>query len=130
MSLPPNPVGRGRPPTHSQFKSGQSGNPKGRPKASSTLAADIHAEMNTTVPMPVKGKQVPITKQRYLVKVAMDKASKGDIRMLMQLMAAGGFSDSHTAETSADNSKTRPLPPEDKAIIDAHDRRSALGRQS
>lgn len=45
-STDPYPVGYGRPPTHTRFKPGQSGNPKGRPKGAkneATIWRDIFA---------------------------------------------------------------------------------------
>lgn len=38
-------VGYGKPPRHSQFKPGQSGNPRGRKKGSRGLRTDLHAEL-------------------------------------------------------------------------------------
>jgi Family of unknown function (DUF5681) len=39
-------VGRGRPPLHSRYKPGQSGNPKGRPKRRRSFAMDIAAALD------------------------------------------------------------------------------------
>lgn len=38
-----NAIGYGRPPTHSRWRKGQSGNPKGRPKSRSEIVADAAA---------------------------------------------------------------------------------------
>lgn len=42
-------VGRGRPPTSSQFRKGQSGNPKGRPRGSRTRAAPYETVLGQKV---------------------------------------------------------------------------------
>jgi hypothetical protein len=38
-------VGYGRPPIHTRFKPGQSGNPAGRPKGAQNFATEIAAEL-------------------------------------------------------------------------------------
>jgi hypothetical protein len=49
-------VGYGKPPKHSQFQKGKSGNPKGRPKGTkspSTLANEMFLKLVTVTKMPV-----------------------------------------------------------------------------
>src|SRR5262245_29021911 len=43
-------VGYARPPLHSRFKRGQSGNPKGRPRGSRSVASVLHRILNEKVP--------------------------------------------------------------------------------
>jgi hypothetical protein len=45
-------VGYGKPPLHSRFQPGQSGNPAGRPKGRQTLARDLYEELQETIAAP------------------------------------------------------------------------------
>ena len=53
-------VGYGKPPTHSQFRPGQSGNPAGRRKGVRNLKTDV----KRTLEMPVKVKEGGRTRTR------------------------------------------------------------------
>jgi len=75
-------VGYRKPPKHTQFKKGQSGNPRGRPKGSRNLATDFAAELGERVTVREHGRSRKITKQRALVKALTDKAREGDVRAI------------------------------------------------
>ena len=49
-------VGYGRPPKDKQFKKGQSGNPKGRPKGSRNFRTDLQEELQMQVQVTENGK--------------------------------------------------------------------------
>lgn len=71
-------VGYGKPPKATQFKPGQSGNPKGRPKGSKNLVTDLSEELSEKIIVTEGGKQIKITKQRAMIKSLLAKALKGD----------------------------------------------------
>jgi hypothetical protein len=80
-------TGYGRPPKHSQFKKGQSGNPRGRPKGASSFKADLAAELQEKLALFENGKERKITKQRAFIKTLTAAAIKKDIRAVNALLA-------------------------------------------
>lgn len=86
-------VGYGKPPVASQFTSGRSGNPKGRPKGSKSLRDHLDRELNKRVAVTVDGRQVRLTKGEVVAKQLVDKAMRGDARSIEKLFkTAGGVS--------------------------------------
>ena len=77
-------IGHGKPPQASQYKAGQSGNPKGRPKKNiySSFAEDLFKELQSPVTYTENGKVKKITKQQALAKSCIKKASEGNTHVL------------------------------------------------
>src|SRR5215831_17947385 len=76
-------VGYGKPPRHSQFKKGQSGNPKGRPKevkAHMPVSRIIRHSLSEEVQGQVNGKTRKMTALEAIIEVQSAKALKGDTR--------------------------------------------------
>jgi hypothetical protein len=80
-------IGRGRPPAQHQFKKGQSGNPKGRPKGVRNLKIELEDELNEKIKVIEGGKETFISKQRAIVKALVAKAIKGDARAATAVLA-------------------------------------------
>src|SRR5258708_18495570 len=78
-------VGCGKPPQHTRFKKGESGNPTGRPKNSKNLTTLLEKELKQRVVITENGRRRSITKQEAMVKHLVNKAVSGD-RPLMQLL--------------------------------------------
>jgi len=75
-------VGYGRPPQHRQFKPGQSGNPRGRPKGALGFDASVARELDTKITVVEGGNRKTISKKEAAAKRLVEKALKGDMPAL------------------------------------------------
>lgn len=71
-------VGFGKPPKHTQFKPGQSGNPNGRPKKGTTAAEVALRQVRKSVIIKVAGKLKKVSMLEAIVTQHAVKAAKGD----------------------------------------------------
>lgn len=106
-------VGYGRPPKRTQFKPGQSGNPRGRPKGAKNLKTDLREELRAKMTIQINGTAVTASKQRLMLKTLSARAASGDIRAIKTLadlaMQIIGPEDADTAK--------RTLSPNDEALL-------------
>jgi hypothetical protein len=105
-------VGYGRPPKHSRFRRGRSGNPTGRPKRRPSFRAALLAELATA--MPGKDQRRAGSKLQALVKTLVDKAIAGDARaqsLLVGVLIRVG---------EAEDNEATSLTPDDREILDAY----------
>lgn len=115
MTRPRGEVGYCKPPKHTQFKPGRSGNPKGRPKGTQDLKTDLIQELSERIAITESGKSLRVSKQRLIVKSLTARAIKGDVRaasILINLLAQTMGLDPHEV-TKVD------LSAEDQAILTA-----------
>ena|SRR5215475_4262770 len=76
---PKSAVGYGRPPRNRQFKPGQSGNPRGRPKGRKNFATALADGLRRPVKVRDKnGKIRTLTAQEAMIEVQINKALAGD----------------------------------------------------
>lgn len=83
-------VGYQKPPKHSQWKAGQSGNPSGRPKKIKDFEKLMDIELSKELRITEGGRQVTISKREVIIKKLINEALKGDprtIKMLLPLMS-------------------------------------------
>ena len=81
------PTGYKRPPKEHQFKPGQSGNPRGRPKGAPGLRTILETELKQKVRFTHNDKIVSFSKLQVIVKRMVDKAFNGDQRAIEQLIS-------------------------------------------
>jgi hypothetical protein len=99
------PVGYRKPPKHTRFRPGRSGNPKGRPKGTKNLKTDLVEELAEKIRVREGDKTQHVSKQRAMLKALMAKGLKGDVRAVAQLVAMmGRLMD--LGETSPDDGPT------------------------
>lgn len=109
-------VGYGRPPVHTQFKPGQSGNPAGRPKGVRNLMTDVKRTLQTPIKVKEGGRTRKRSTQEGALMVLREKALKGDARALDRLFElALRFNNDAT-----DSGRFQPLAADDQAILDAY----------
>ena len=108
-------VGYRRPPKRTQFKKGQSGNPKGRPKGARGLDTMIMEELKAKIIVSENGRSKKLKKAEAIVKQVVNKALTGDHKAISQVLTV---SQRHEEKLAA---KTKPiletLPEEDQQVM-------------
>lgn len=82
-----NGVGYGRPPKASQFKPGQSGNPKGRPKGSRNVSSELHDLFLDKVAVNDGTRRRHVTRLAAVFLAQWQRAIKGDERATQAFVA-------------------------------------------
>lgn len=113
-------VGYGRPPKDRQFRPGQSGNTRGRPKGARSFKTDLMEVLKTPVEVTEGGKSKRISTQRASLLRLKEKALKGNERALDRLLA---YAAQYNAEEVGE-ANTISLLAEDREILE-----NALERQ-
>ena len=78
-------VGYGKPPQHSQFKKGRSGNPAGRPPKLKGMSNCIYTALHEKRLVKVNGDMREITTMEAMLRVFCNKAAKGDVSAIRAL---------------------------------------------
>jgi len=95
-------VGYAKPPRHTQFKKGQSGNRKGRPHGAKNVATVLEQALGERVTITENGRRKSVTKMEVILKRLVNKAAQGDHRSTQLLIA-------YTEKHQASNAE-RPVP--------------------
>ena len=95
-------VGYGKPPEHSRFTAGKSGNPKGRPKGSKNFSTILAEATRQRIRVTINGKPRSITKAQAIALQLTNQASSGNLRAIR---------DYSQLQVRFDESQPAPLPP-------------------
>ena len=89
-------VGYGKPPRHTRFQPGRSGNRRGRPKGTKNLKTDLMEELGEKIVVREGEQSQRVSKQRAVVKSLVARTLKGDGRaaslltsMMIRLLDTG-----------------------------------------
>jgi hypothetical protein len=108
-------VGYGRPPVHSRFKPGQSGNPRGRKRGTLNFATDLKRTLETPITLTDPGKKPrKVSTQTAVLLRLREKALKGDARALDRLLELARIF--HTGPITEPTTATSS---DDQEILDA-----------
>jgi hypothetical protein len=121
-------VGYRRPPKHTRFRAGQSGNPRGRPRGQANLVTDVLRELAEQIRVREGSRERSVTKQRAMVKALVAKSLKGEARAAALLIGL------LTKLADEKGPPAQPAPPAqtvsdlDQQIVDAFLKRAMADR--
>ncbi len=112
-------VGYRKPPAHSRFKPGQSGNPKGKKKGNKSFKATVGSIFSEKIKVQTPRGTKTMSKLEALVRTNMNNALQGDPKAIDQVlkMAREAGLVNEIAET-LDALTMQELTEEDKAILE------------
>jgi uncharacterized protein DUF5681 len=79
-------VGYGKPPRHTRFRKGQSGNPRGRPCGSKNVMTVVYEALNEPVIVAENGGRRKISKLQAIIKQLVNQSAKADWRAVKMLL--------------------------------------------
>lgn len=112
-------VGYGKPPTHSQFKPGQSGNPRGRPKAAKALKTIVRETMTAKVSVRTAAGERTMTRMEAVMLKTLDLATKGNARAQAQIFALYGAAVPDETSPASMTQSAEELSAADIAMLEA-----------
>ena len=101
-----------KPPKHSQFKLGQSGNPGGRPKGKKSVHKVVQAICEELVTVTENGQKKTMTKLEVATASLFSKTSKGDVNAIKLFLSLKS-----DADQRSDASAGTGLSPEDSEVL-------------
>jgi Family of unknown function (DUF5681) len=79
-------VGFGRPPLHTRFKAGQSGNPKGKPKRRKKMGELLQSALNERISIREGDAVRKVSRAEAIVLALISKAMRGDAKACAMLI--------------------------------------------
>ena len=79
-------VGYGKPPCHTRFARGQSGNPRGRPFGAKNLSTVLSDTLNETVIVTENGGRRKVTKRQAIIAQLVNRSATADFRAIKILL--------------------------------------------
>src|SRR6516225_8993744 len=80
-------VGYGKPPRHTRFQKGRSGNPTGRPRGRKNMATLLSAALDASIIVVENGRRKKITKREAIVTQLVNKSASADLKATQIVLA-------------------------------------------
>lgn len=106
-------IGYKKPPKHSRFAKGQSGNPRGRRNGSRNLKTVVTRELDEKITIREGGVERRVSKREGIVKSLVNRALKGDVRAVKELLSLAAQFEEGPPPTEL------PLTAEERAVLEA-----------
>lgn len=107
-------VGYGKPPCHSRFKPGQSGNRRGRPRDAKNASTIVREALSAKVKLKENGRIRNMSKLEVSMTQLANKAAGGDLKAIQMVI---GLYREVEAE-AAGRSQDKPLDQADREILE------------
>ena len=95
----PTAIGYKRPPRHTQFKRGQSGNPSGK-KAKLKPVVEDRLDLSETITVTVQGRRVTMTKRKALYDRLFALGAGGNLKAIELLFRLDALNDNQKGQSS------------------------------
>ena len=97
-------VGYGKPPRHTRFEPGRSGNPRGRPPGAKNMKTLLSQALNELVVVTEPGGRRKVSKREAIVTQLVNRSAKADYRAIQILLGMlrdiEGDTDAHSSDAA------------------------------
>jgi len=97
-------VGYGKPPRHTRFEPGRSGNPRGRPPGAKNMKTLLSKALNELVVVTEPGGRRKVSKREAIVTQLVNRSAKGDYKAIQILLGMlrdiEGDTDAHSSDAA------------------------------
>jgi Family of unknown function (DUF5681) len=80
-------IGYRKPPLHTRFQKGKSGNPKGRPRGKKNMSTLLSTALNASIVVVANGRRKKITKREAIVTQLVNKSAAADLKATQIVLA-------------------------------------------
>ena len=96
-------VGYGKPPRHTRFAKGQSGNPRGRPCGAKNFTTLLEEALDETVTVTENGGRRKVSKLQAIVTQLVNRSAKADYKAIQILLGMLRDIEGHAEPGAADH---------------------------
>src|SRR6516164_6207978 len=108
-------VGYGKPPRHTRFVKGRSGNPRGRPPGAKSFTTVLDEALNERVLVAENGGRRKVSKRQAIVTQLVNQSAKADLRAMKILL---DFARDTERQTEPISSETAQFSEADEKVLE------------